>query len=114
MTKTLSMVSRKNHNINANKGFVIFQTFKLSTYFIHGFTLKMKSQSIIYLLNRSDHIYWISDLENEGPLIWVIWTSDIQECKNNSSKSSRAALEHGLHPSSERDVPRAGPNPGQM
>jgi hypothetical protein len=23
-------------------------------------------------------------------------------------------LEHGLHPSSERDVPRAGPNPGQM
>jgi hypothetical protein len=31
-------------------------TSKLSTCFIDGFTLKIKSQSIVYLLNESEHI----------------------------------------------------------
>ena len=51
------MVNYKNHNLNANEGFVIFLTSKLGTCFIGGFTLKMKLQSIAYLLNGSGYIY---------------------------------------------------------
>jgi hypothetical protein len=54
MTKTLSMVSRKNYNLGANEAFVIFSTPKLITCFIGGFTSKTKSQSIVYLLNKND------------------------------------------------------------
>jgi hypothetical protein len=42
---------------------MIFLTSKLFTCFIGGFTLKMKSQSIAYLLNGSDHIHWIWTLK---------------------------------------------------
>ena len=45
----------------------MFSTSKLITCFLDGFTLKRKSQSIAYLLNGSEHIYWILDLENEVP-----------------------------------------------
>ena len=83
MTKTLSMVSRKNYNLGANEGFVVFLTSKLITCFIGGFTSKMKSQSIAYVLNGSKHIYWNLDLKYEVHSIWVIWTSDLQECKGN-------------------------------
>ena len=83
MTKTLSMVIHKNYNLNANEGFVIFLTSKLITCFIDGFTLKMKSQSIAYLLNESEHIYWILDLEGEVHSIWDLWISGLQECKGN-------------------------------
>ena len=83
MTKTLSMVSHKNYNLSANEGFVIFLTSKLITCFIDGFTLKMKSQSIAYLLNGSEHIYWILDLEGEVHSIWDLWISDLRECKGN-------------------------------
>jgi hypothetical protein len=65
MTKTLSMVSHKNYNLNANEGFVISFTSKIITCFIDGFTSKRKSQPIVYLLNGSEHTYWILDLENE-------------------------------------------------
>ena len=65
MTKILSMVSHKNHNLGANENFVIFLTFKMITCSIGGFTLKMKSQSNAYLVNESEHIYWILDLENK-------------------------------------------------
>jgi hypothetical protein len=57
MTKTLSMLSHKNYDLNANEGFVTFLTSKLSTCFIDGFTLKMKSQSITCLLNKSEHAH---------------------------------------------------------
>ena len=90
MTKTLSMVSHKNYNLSANEGFVIFLTSKLITCFIDSFTSKMKSQSIAYLLNGSEHIYWILDLEDEVHSIWVIWTSGLQECKGNFIFQSRA------------------------
>ena len=83
MTKTLSMVSHKNYNLSANEDFVIFLTSKLITCFIDGFTLKMKSQSIAYLLNGSEHIYWILDLEDEVHSIWDLWISGLQECKDN-------------------------------
>ena len=83
MTKTLAMASHKNHNLGANEGFVIFLTSKLFTCFIGGFTLKMKSQSIAYLLNESEHIYWILDLEGEVHSIWDLWISGLQECKDN-------------------------------
>ena len=74
MTKTLSMVSHKNnYNLNANEGFVIFLTSKLVTWFIGSFTLKMKSQSIAYLLNGSEHMYWIWNLEDEVHSIWDLW-----------------------------------------
>ena len=48
MTKTLCMVSYKNYNLNAKRGFCHFLTFKLITCFIDGFTLRRKSQSIAY------------------------------------------------------------------
>ena len=82
MTKTLSMVSQK-YNLCANEGFVIFLTSKLITYIIGGFTLKMKSQPIAYLLNGSEHIYWILDLEGEVHSTWDLWISGLQECKGN-------------------------------
>ena len=63
------MVSQK-YNLCANEGFVIFLTSKLITYIIGGFTLKMKSRPIAYLLNGSEHIYWILDLEGEVHSIW--------------------------------------------
>ena len=56
MTKTLSMVSHKNYNLDAKWGFCHFLTSKLITCFIDGFTLRRKSQSIAYLLNGSEHI----------------------------------------------------------
>jgi len=40
-------------------------TSKLITCFTVGFTSKMKSQSIAYLLNDNKHIYWILNLENK-------------------------------------------------
>ena len=83
MAKTLSMISHKNYNLNANEGFVIFWTCKLITCFIDDFTSKMKSQSMAYLLNGSELIYWILDLEDEVHSVWVIWTSDLQESKGN-------------------------------
>jgi hypothetical protein len=43
----------------------------------------MKSQSIAYLLNGSEHIYWIWDLEGEVHSIWDVWISGLQECKGD-------------------------------
>ena len=77
------MVSRKNYNLNANEGVVIFWTSKLITCFIGGFTLTMKPQSIAHLLHRNEHIYWMLDLEDEVHSIWDLWVSDLQECKSN-------------------------------
>ena len=73
----------KYYNISANEGFVIFLASKLSTCFIGGFTLKMKSQSIAYLLNGSEHTYWILDFEGEVHSTWDLWISSLQECKGN-------------------------------
>ena len=39
------------------EGFVIFWTSKLITSFIDSFTPKVKSQSIVYLLNGSEHTH---------------------------------------------------------
>jgi hypothetical protein len=75
MIKTFSIVSHKNYNLGVNKGFGKKITSKLIICFIDGFTLKRKSQSIACLLNGSEHIYWILDLENQVHSIWVIWTS---------------------------------------
>ena len=83
MTKTLSMVSHKNYNLSANEGFVIFLTSKLITCFIDDFTLKMKSRSIAYVLNGSEDIYWILDIEGEVHSTWDLWTNGLQKCKDN-------------------------------
>ena len=83
MTKTLPMISHKNSNLNANEGIVLFFTSKLITCFIDGFNLKMKSQSSVCLLNGSEHIYWILDLEGEVHSIWDLYRSGLQECKGN-------------------------------
>jgi hypothetical protein len=69
MTKTLSITSFKNYNLNANEGVVIFLISKLIACFIDGFTSTMKSQSIASLLNESEHIYWNLDLE--GNVTWA-------------------------------------------
>ena len=68
MTKTMLMVSHKNYNLSVDEGFVLYPTSKLITRFIEGFTLGMKSQSISYILNESEHIHWILDLEGESAL----------------------------------------------
>ena len=83
MTKTLSMVSCKHYNLSACEGFVMFFTSKLIACFIDGFTLNMKMQSFAYLLNVSEHIHRILDLEDEVHSMWVIWTSGLQECNGN-------------------------------
>ena len=72
------MVSHNNYNLSGNEAFVMFMTSKLITCFIDGFTSERKSKSIAYLLNESEHIYWILDLEDEVHSIWVIWTSGLQ------------------------------------
>ena len=90
------MVSDKNYNLSANEGFVIFLTSKLITCFIDGFTSKMKFQSIAYLFNGNEHIYWILNLEDKVHSIWVIWTSGLQECTGNFIPRNRAE-EHGFH-----------------
>jgi hypothetical protein len=80
----LSMVRKsQNYNLNANEDFVVFLTCKLIKYFLDGFTSKMKSQSIAYLLNGSEHTYWILDLEGEVHSVWDLWISGLQECKGN-------------------------------
>jgi hypothetical protein len=77
------MISHKNHDLNANEGFVLFLTSKLITCFFGSFTLKMKSQSFAYVLNGSEHIYWILNLEGEVHSIWGLWINGLQECKGN-------------------------------
>ena len=84
MTKTLSMVSQKINNLHANEGFVLFLASKLITCLIDGLTSKRKSQSIAYLLNGSEHIYWILNIDNEVHSIWVIWTNNLQESKGHA------------------------------
>jgi hypothetical protein len=65
-------------------------TSKLIACFIDGFMSKMKSQPIAYLLNESEHIYWILDLEDEVHSLRVIWASGLQECKGTFIFRSRA------------------------
>jgi hypothetical protein len=77
------MASHKNRNLVANENLVIFLTSKLITWFIGGFTLKMRFRPIVYLLNESEHIYWIWDLEDEVHSIWDLWISGLHECKGN-------------------------------
>ena len=90
MTKTLSMISYKSYSPNVDEGFVIFSTSTLISCLIDGLTLKMKSQSNAYLLNESEHDYWILDIEDEVHSIWVIfWTSGLQEHKDNFIFRSR-------------------------
>ena len=48
------------------------------------FTLKIKSQSIAYLLNGSEHIYWTLDLEDEMHSTWMMYTSGLQQSKGFS------------------------------
>ena len=43
----------------------------------------MKSQSIVYLLYGSEHIYWILDFQSKVHSIWDLWISDLQKCKDN-------------------------------
>ena len=79
------------------------------------FTLKMKSQSIAYLLHENERTYWILNLGNAVHSIWVIWTNGPQECKDNFifSKRNEVDMEHGLHPDSEGGVHGTRPSPGQ-
>jgi hypothetical protein len=51
--------------LTSDLNYKILFTSKLITCFIDNFTLKMLSQSIAYLLNESEHIYWILDLAGE-------------------------------------------------
>ena len=60
----------------------------------------MKPQSIAHLLNGSEHIYWILDLEGEVHSIWDLWVSGLQECKSNeffSKSGGRAAVFGRVH-----------------
>ena len=95
------MVSHKNYNLSVDEGFVLYPTSKLITRFIEGFTLGMKSQSISYILNESEHIHWILDLEGDVHLRWDLWISGLQKCKGNgffevgrAGKSFQSGLEN--------------------
>ena len=55
-------MSHKNYSLNFNEGFV---TSKLITCFIDDFTFETKLWSVAHLLNGSDHMYWILDLEGD-------------------------------------------------
>jgi hypothetical protein len=46
-----------------------------------GFTLGMKSQSVVYLLRRREQIYWILSLQGEVHSIWDLWRNNLQRCK---------------------------------
>jgi hypothetical protein len=85
MTKTHSMVSHKNYNLNGNERCVIFLTPKLITcLMVNGCTLKLKCRWIAHLLSGSEHIlYLILDLEGEVHSIWDLWISGLQKCKDN-------------------------------
>ena len=53
--------------------------------------------SIAYLLNESEHIYWVLDLEGEVHSICDLWISGLQECKgNNFFKVGRADISFWL------------------
>ena len=77
MTKNLSMISHKNYILSANESFSIFLTSKLITCFLGSFTLKIKSQSIAYLLNGNEYIYMILDLKDEVHSICDLWISGL-------------------------------------
>ena len=62
MTKSLSSGKLQLNNFNANEDFVMFIASKLITYFIDGFTLRIKSQSIAYLRSEMNILY-ILDFE---------------------------------------------------
>jgi hypothetical protein len=81
------MVSRRNYNLNANEGFVMVLTSKLIACFIDVFTSKRKSQSIAYLLDGSEHVYWILDLEEKSTQYGSY--KHIQLCKGNFIFRSR-------------------------
>ena len=78
---------------------VIFFTSKLIARFIESFTLKMKSELIVYLRNWNIYIYWILDLEGEVHSIWDLWINGLEECKGNGfSKIGRAGNSFWLDP----------------
>ena len=70
--RQFQIVSHKNYNLSASEGFVIFLASKSITCFIDNFTLMMVSQSMAYLLDESEHIYWILNLEGEVHSIWEL------------------------------------------
>ena len=47
------------------------------------FTSKMKFQSIVNLLNESEHIYVTLDLRDEIHSTWGLWRSGLEECNGN-------------------------------
>jgi hypothetical protein len=57
------MVCDNNYHLTSNEEFFISLTSKLVTYFIDSCTLGMKSQSIAYLPNGSEHIFWALEVE---------------------------------------------------
>ena len=46
-------------------------------------TVHFESPSMAFILNESEDIYWILDLESEVHSIWDLWISGLQECKAN-------------------------------
>jgi hypothetical protein len=50
----------------------------------------MKFQSIAYLLNEREHIYWILNLEGEVHLIWDLWISDLRRGRFNVPHEGRS------------------------
>ena len=97
MTRTLSMVSCKNHNVNADEGFVKTLTSKLITCFLDGFTLTMKPQSIAQFTQWNG-----TCILDFGPWEWsalniqVLWVSGLQECKSNEFSRNRSGGRAGV------------------
>ena len=75
------MVSHENYNLIANEGFVIYFHFQVNCMFYWQFTLEMKSPSIAYLLNGSQDMYWIVDLESEVHSIWDLLIDGLKNAR---------------------------------
>ena len=76
------MANYKNHKLNVDGGFVIILTWR--------FHSEIEFQSIAYLLNGSEHICWILDLEDEVHSIWDLWISGLQERKGRAMVFSKS------------------------
>ena len=84
MTKTLSMVSRNNYNLNAKWGFCNIFDFQVNYMLYWQFHFENEILvNCLFTQWKWTYIYWILDLEDQMHLIRDLWISGFQKCKGN-------------------------------
>src|ERR1700738_1338291 len=91
MTKSLSIVSEKNYNLNANEDFVIFLTSKFIMCFIGGFTLKMKSSQLLIYSMKVNIYIGFETLKMKCTQYGICGQVALKKCKYNSFFEVRRA-----------------------